>query len=368
MTAPPARPDRPAAEAAAWGQRCRRCGRTFPFPDRAWRCECGGLLDLLGPAPVALVEPGSPPWSLWRYGPTLPPVPGASLSLGEGHTPLVRLGPDVEVKVDFANPTLSFKDRGAVLVVAAAVALGATSVIVDSSGNAGVAVAAYAARAGIPAEVWVPQGTSPHKLAALAAHGADARMAEGDRATAAAAAAGRVTHTGGYYASHVYQPVFVHGVKTWLLEVWEQRGGTLPDEVVVPAGNGTLVLGAALAVADLVALGLVERGPRIVAVQAERCAPLAGLAPTGVTVAEGIAIAEPPRADEVVAAVHGSGGRVVTVGEDAIASASADLAGRGLWVEPTAAAAWAAWRAESDSRRPPTSSVVVLCGAGLKGA
>lgn len=349
------------AAVAAWAQTCLACGEAISFPSLRWRCDCTGALTLTGPAPAALVaEPA--PWSLWRYRPTLPPLDPGPVSLGEGATPLVAAGPGVEVKVDFANPTLSFKDRGAVLVVAAARAAGARSVVVDSSGNAGVAVAAYAARAGLGAEVWVPAATSAKKVAAMHAHGADVRVAP-DRSAAADAAVARVGETGAFYASHVHQPVFAHGVKTWLLEVFEQRHGALPDRVVVPAGNGTLVLGTALAVADLVALGAVRTGPRIVAVQAERCAPLAGLAPTGPTLAEGIAIPSPPRAGEVLAAVAASGGAVVTVSEDQLVAARADLAARGLWVEPTAAAAWAACLAHPE---PDSSSVVVLCGAGLK--
>jgi threonine synthase len=279
-------------------------------------------------------------------------------------TPVVGLGPGVMAKLDFCNPTLSFKDRGAAPLVAGLAASGATRLVADSSGNAGTAVAAYAARAGLPVEVFVPGGTSPAKTAAMTAHGALVRVVDGDRSAAGEAAAARVDATGAAYASHVYQPLFVLGVKTLVLELWEQLGPAFCDTLVVPAGNGTLVLGARLAVADLVSLGLIERGPRIVAVQAERCAPLAGRSPTGTTAAEGIAIPAPPRRSEVVAAVAESGGAVVTVSEEAILAARHDLAGRGLWVEPTAAAGWAAWR--DGTTGPATSTVVVLCGAGLK--
>jgi threonine synthase len=123
-------------------------------------------------------------------------------------------------------------------------------------------------------------------------------------------------------------------VKTLFLELWEQLGGRLPATMVLSAGNGTLVLGCTHAVVDLTAAGLIEAAPRIVAVQAAACAPLAGSAPRGPTVAEGIAIATPPRQDEVVAAVAASGGTVVTVEDPEILAARADLARRGLWVEP----------------------------------
>ena len=150
-----------------------------------------------------------------------------------------------------------------------------------------------------------------------------------------------------------------------VLELWEQLGGRLPEVIVLPAGNGTLVLGADAALDDLVDLGLLTQIPRLVAVQARRCAPLAGLAVTGPTVAEGIAIAAPPRGEQVRRIVAGRGGEVVTVTDEAILAARADLAEKGIWVEPTAAAAWAACR-EGAAGPPGTSAAVVLSGAGLK--
>jgi len=358
-----------------WVERCTECALTYPVPTTAWRCTCGGLLTLSAPPADRIVGDGSR-WSMWRYGPVLPPLAAwERVTMGEGMTPVVPLADGVWAKVDFLNPTLSFKDRGAALLVAAAATLGARDLVTDSSGNAGTAVAAYAARAGIRAEVWVPAGTSEGKLAALRAHGATVAVADGDREAAAAGALQRVEETDWYYASHVYQPLFGHGVKTLVLELWEQLGGTLPDTLVLPAGNGTLVSGAAHAVADLQAQGLLGRGPRIIAVQAANCAPLTGWPPTGPTVAEGIAIAAPARAAEVVAVIEASGGAVVTVDDGEILAAQADLAARGLWVEPTAAAGWAACRSGAAAEagpRPgqrsggPPSAVTVLCGAGLK--
>lgn len=354
------------ATPSGWEEWCRACGRTFPVAAPVWRCECGGLLGLRGPLAADPVGRGADTWSLWRYAPTLPPLPAASaVTMGEGGTPLVRAGEGCWWKLDFLNPTLSFKDRGAAVLMAAAAGAGVDRVVADSSGNAGTAVAAYAARCGIAAEVWVPEGTSAKKLAAMAAHGAMVRIAPGDRQAAAAAARRRADEPGWFYASHVYQPLFVAGVKTVALEIWEQLGRRLPDVLVVPAGNGTLVLGAAAACGELAAAGLVDTVPQLVAVQAAACAPLAGLAPVGPTVAEGIAIAAPPRQAEILEAVDRSGGRVVTVDDDAIVAARADLARRGVWVEPTAAAAWAAYLSAGEGIGD-REAVVVLGGAGLK--
>jgi threonine synthase len=305
---------------------------------------------------------------MWRYAPTLPPIRGwESVSLGEGMTPLVTIGGGTVAKLDFLNPTLSFKDRGAAVLIAAIAAQGIRRVIVDSSGNAGTAMAAYGARAGIAVEIWVPGATSARKTAAMRAHGADVRVVDGDRTAAATAAARRVEETGTFYASHVYQPLFTQGTKTVVLELWEQLGGRLPDTIVLPAGNGTLILGAGLALDDLAALRLLTTSPRLVAVQARRCAPLAGMAVIGPTVAEGIAIPDPPRAEEVRRVIARWGGEIATVSDAAILAAQTDLAAQGIWVEPTAAAVWAACR-EGAAAAPGASVAIVLCGAGLKSA
>ncbi len=139
------------------------------------------------------------------------------------------------------------------------------------------------------AEVYVPESTSPARVAAVEGLGARVVVVAGDRAAAGEAARAAAEETGAWYASHVYRPEFAHGVKTLAFELHEQLDGP-PGTVVVPAGNGTLVLGLWLGFRELGA-----RLPRIVAVQAERCAPLAGLAPTGPTAASGIAIPAPPR-------------------------------------------------------------------------
>ncbi len=352
-----------------WEQWCPTCGQVYAVGAMVWRCACGGLLELRGPLAAEPVDPGAP-WSLWRYAPVLPPLRAASrVSLGEGMTPLVPAGDGCWWKLDFLQPTLSFKDRGAAVLLAAAADAGVEAVVADSSGNAGTAVAAYAARAGVAAEIWVPEGTSAAKRAAIEAHGATVAVAPGGRSAAAAAARVRAEQPGIFYASHVYQPLFVAGVKTVGYEIWEQLGRRAPGSVVVPAGNGTLVLGVAAAFAELLAVGLVERVPRIVAVQAAACSPLCGAVPRGETIAEGIAIADPPRLAQVRAAVVASEGVVATVEDHSIVAARADLARSGVWVEPTAAAAWAAWSDRSRSRGIPEAGgevVVVLCGAGLK--
>lgn len=339
---------------------------------------------------------------VWRYAAAIP-VPesvGRALSLGEGGTPLVSAGAGelagVHVKLEFVSPTGSFKDRGAVVLVTRAVQCGAGELIADSSGNAGSAIAAFAARAGLPCRVFVPAATSAGKRAQIAAYGAVLEAVPGDRTATAERAVEAVRERDAFYASHVHDPYFLQGTKTFAFELWEQLA-ELPGAVVIPAGNGTLLLGTAIGFAELRAAGLIDRVPALIAVQSERCPPLAAawrrsaMEPEPVralaTAAEGIAIPRPARGAEMLAAVRASGGCVVAVPEAAIGPARADLASRGMLVEPTAAVAWAAvlmarspgWPERGQAhledpvwaelRRLVAGSVVVpLCGSGLKAA
>jgi threonine synthase len=375
---------------------CTVCGSQASPPQ--WRCGCGGPLDLPD-IPADALRDLPPPTGrdagLWRYRHCIPVDTDIAdaLSLGEGLTPLVDAGGQlggVSIKVDYLFPTLSFKDRGAVVLVASAVQLGATALVADSSGNAGSAIAAYAARAGLPCTVFLPERTSAGKQRQVRAYGAAIRLVPGDRTATTRAAIDAVSATGATYASHIYDPYFLQGTKTYAFELWE-RLATPPEALILPVGNGTLLLGAARGFRELHAAGLIEREPALIAVQSERCPPLARAWADGATepapiealetVAEGIAIPRPPRGAQILAAVRASGGCIVEVPEDAIAPAQTELAGRGLFVEPTAALTWAAallareapgdvtargdaWdRARELSAR---SVVVPLCGSGLK--
>ncbi|MBQ1112789.1 threonine synthase [Streptomyces sp. C3-3] len=359
---------------------CPADGTRSEITALTWCCPvCRGPWDLdftpaRGVAPNALSGRVD---SLWRYEEFLP-LAAPPISLGEGRTPLVPLTDTVSAKLDYLMPTLSFKDRGAVMLAELARRLGPDRVVADSTGNAGTSIAAYCARAGLPCTVYVPEGTSPKKTEQIRAHGAHLVTVPGGREATALAARAAADGPGVFYASHVFNPYFLHGTKTYVYELWEDLGGRLPDALAVPVGNGTLLLGAALAIAELHALGLIETRPRLIAVQAEAVAPLAaafhagadGLPPADpaavvpATLAEGIAIPRPPRARQILAAVRASGGTFLTVSEDRIREAQRDLAARGFYVETTGVACWAAVR---EGGRAALGSVVVpLCGAGLK--
>jgi threonine synthase len=375
---------------------CGRCGRLHPAAALAWRCEaCAGLLDVAGSAfPPSDGRAGPPDdraplsdpaaMSMWRYADVLPVPYDPRISMGEGMTPLLpsRAHAGVLLKCDFLMPTSSFKDRGAAVLATAAARLAVRRAVVDSSGNAGTSAAAYFGRAGIRMRVLVPEATSAGKLAQMRAHGAEVTLVPGDRAATAAAALEAASEPGVLYASHVYHPYFVHGVKTYGYELWEQLGRRLPETVVVPVGNGTMVLGCALAFHELQARGLVATLPKIVAVQSAGCAPLASAWVEGrkdvkpaaprPTVAEGIAISAPPRAPQILQAVRSTRGSIVTVEDEQVLRAQAALAKEGLFVEPTSAVCYAAvdQARNADDRGAGLWSagevVVPLCGSGLK--
>jgi threonine synthase len=274
-------------------------------------------------------------------------------------------------KLDYLLPTGSFKDRGAAVLASCALEAGVANAVADSSGNAGASLAAYFASAGVPLTVFVPQGSSSPKVGQARRYGADVVEVDGGRAAATSAAREFARTRGAYYASHAQSPFFLAGTRTLAYELAEQLGPDLPT-VVTPLGAGTIVLGLYQGFSVLLERGVIEAMPRLVGVQAAACAPLAeafaagrGTVDHGRTwghsIASGINIADPPRAAEILAAVRACGGAVDTVTEDEIVTARAELACRGVLVESTAAAAWAAAR-----RGASEPAVVILTGFGLK--
>jgi threonine synthase len=273
-------------------------------------------------------------------------------------------------------PTGSFKDRGMTVMVSYLKSRGIDRVLEDSSGNAGASLAAYAAAAGMRCRILVPETASYPKIAQIAAGGADVVTIKGSRQDVAEAALRQSAEI--FYASHNWQPFFVEGIKTLAYELWEQLGFAAPDNIVVPLGYGSNVLGADAGFAELLRRGEISRRPRIFGVQAARCAPFAAafqagaerIVPTAIapTMAEGIATAKPTRVAEVLRAVRETGASIVAVEEAEIVDALRDLAGRGLYVEPTSAVAAAGLSRLSSSGTilPRERTILVLTGSGLK--
>ena len=356
---------------------CTNCHRPYPEKGVPFRCEaCGGVYDLEGPLhfDASLVEKGQP--GIWRYRNTFEMPDGeAVISLGEGNTPLVWgkvVGQEAAFKCEFLNPSGSFKDRGTATLVSFLRARGVSEAVEDSSGNAGASFAAYAARGGIKARVFVPEAASGPKRSQIAAYGAEVVSVPGPR-TNAAEAVRRAAEAGAIYASHAYLPFNIPGYATLAYELVEQLGDTA-FSVVLPTGQGGLLLGVQRGFEALWKAGRIQQMPKLVGVQARACAPLWALSaygPAGLqwisegqTVAEGIRVRYPIRGDAVVRAVEATGGMFVAVDEEDILVGRDELARQGFYVENTSAVVWKAIQAIRG--KVPEPIVAVLTGSGLK--
>lgn len=365
---------------AARRYHCPACGMEAPLHPPLARCGCGkSHVNLTPGGGLGIDEIVTADRSLWRWRKALPLGQEPAVTLGEGGTPMVAArwaGSDVRMKLDYVNPSGSFKDRGMAVMLDYLRRAGIDAVTEDSSGNGGAALATYAARAGMRCRIYVPEATSRGKVVQIGAAGAEVVRIAGSREAVARAA--MADASGAFYASHNNQPFFLEGTKTLGYEIWDDLGRAAPDAVVAPLGGGSMVLGIAAAFDELKRRGLVERGPRIYGVQAAACAPVhaafvagaASVAPVTPrpTLAEGITLADPVRGREVLAALRASGGGTVAVEEDAIASALSTLARAGFYVEPTSAAAGAGLSALlADGRiAHGEATVLVLSGSGLK--
>jgi threonine synthase len=268
---------------------CTRCSKHHPTGQRLNLCDCGGPLfarynleqaaHAMRPGHLALREP-----TMWRYAEVLPlPEGEPRLSLGEGWTPLLaapRLGervrlPRLLIKDESGNPTGSFKARGLAVAVAMARALGASDVCLPSAGNAGSALAAYAARGGLRAHVFVPEDIPRVFLMETQAYGAEVVTVKGLISDAGKLCAARAAEHGWFECATLKEPYRVEGKKTMGYELAEQMGWRLPDAILYPTGGGTGLIGMWKAFDELEAMGFIGSArPRMYAVQAEGCAPV----------------------------------------------------------------------------------------------
>lgn len=361
---------------------CTNCRRPYPDEGALYRCPtCTGLYDY-NALPVynpSQVEPDLP--GIWRYRHTFGlPETAPQISIGEGRTPMVwreAFGRRVAFKLEFLNPTGSFKDRGAATLLGFLRTRGVVEAVEDSSGNAGAAFAAYASVAGVKARVFIPDSASGPKRKQIEAYGAEIVRIMGPRSNAAQAVL-KAVEAGAAYASHAYLPQGLVGYATLAYELYEQLGGA-PGTVILPAGQGNLLLAVLRGLAGMKASGLIERVPVIAGVQALACAPLWALfsyGPAGLgwvseaeTLAEGVRIRHPVRGDAVLQTLSQYNGRMFAVEEDAILPGRQRLAHLGFYVEPTSAIVWNAL--EQALTQPgegslPDPIVVVLTGSGLK--
>lgn len=360
--------------------RCNDCASKTTLSLTAWRCSCGGAWE---PAEWGGFDPDRivrQDYSLWRYGVLLGLDVFAPVGrMGVGWTPLVPIqlsGRGLQLKLEFLSPSGSFKDRGVNTMVHQLLAMGAHSVVEDSSGNAGASLAAHAARFGLQADIYVPASTSLAKIQQIEVYGIKVIPIEGPRQEAEQAAQAAVGE-GKAYASHAYHPAYLVGQSTAAFELWEQLGHRAPDWIILPVAQGGQFLGYWFGFSQLMRAGLIEQVPHLVAAQAAQIAPIhhawqAGLdhVPAldlkGATVAEGIAISRPVRGRRILQALTETDGRTVAVGEEEILAGQTELAHHGYFVEPTSAVAVAAYYQLSAVIDPHETVVIPLTGNGLK--
>lgn len=359
---------------------CHACSRTYPIDTLRYNCDCGGVLNLKKEKTTfPLDEISGRSSTLWRYREAIPVDDASIVSLGEGMTPLVPfddLGRGHYLKLDFIAPTGSYKDRGASVLLSKLVELGVREVVEDSSGNAGAAVAAYCARAGIGCTIYCPASTSKGKLAQIAAYGASLKLIEGNRAETTEAALEAAETT--YYASHNWNPFFLEGTKTVAFEIAEQLGWRAPDHVICPIGFGSVYLGLYIGFGELCANGVVEKIPRLHGVQSAACSPtytaysengtIKRTPQTYETLAEGIAAEYPIRGEMIMDARRVTDGTFAIVSEEAIKSGIKILAGKGVYVEPTSAVVVKAFDkfVEAGVICRGDTVISILTGSGLK--
>jgi threonine synthase len=354
-------------------------GQRYPIGKPRWRSDDGRPL-MITPLPgIGGAEIVTATRSLWRYAAALPIEVDDPVTMGEGCTPLVERrweGADVLFKLEWFSPTGSFKDRGASVMISALRQQGVTRLLEESSGNGGAAIAAYAAAAGLKSKILVPASTQPAKAIQMRAYGAEVELVPGARQATSDEAVRQSASI--FYASHNWQPLFLQGTKTLAYELWEDLGFRAPDNVVIPTGAGSNVLGCDIGFGELERRGEIAALPRLFAVQPENCAPFQAAFAAGAktcapiearpTIADGTAISNPLRSREVLAALRRSGGGAIAVSEPAIIEASRQLAENGLYAEPTSAVAAAGLSVLLRQRaiRPQETTVVVLTGGGLK--
>jgi threonine synthase len=373
---------------------CTKCDKTYE-KGKVWNlCVCGAPLfaryDLkaaainMRPGHLELREK-----TLWRYKEVLPVEnPDHKLCLGEGMTPLLEtpaLGraiglPGTLVKEEGGNPTGSFKARGLALAVSMAKALGATDVCLPSAGNAGSALAAYAARGGMKAHVFVPKDIAEVFLMETLSYGAHVETVDGLITDAGKICAGLAKEHGWYECATLKEPFRVEGKKTMGYEIAEQLSFQLPDAILYPTGGGTGIIGMWKAFEEMEAMGFIgSKRPRMYTVQADGCAPIVKAFQEGkdsapmwegaTTLAHGLRVPKAIGDFLILRALRESHGAAVAVSEEEIIQGVKLIARtEGLFVSPEGGACvTAAMKLKSTGHLSPDDSVVIFnTGTGFK--
>jgi threonine synthase len=339
-------------------------------------CEkCGGIFDYDSP-PIFDQKKVEIQQGMWKYHHTFElPDNALTVTLGEGQTPLIwaefkrhKIG----FKMEQLNPTGSYKDRGSAVLVSHLQVRGIKEAVEDSSGNAGASFAAYAARAGIRANVYVPESSSGPKRKQIESYGVNLIPIPGERANAANAVK-IAAERGLPYASHAYLPFGLMGIATIAYELIEQME-SVPGTVVAPVGHGGLLLGIIRGFQALQNAKTIQELPYFVGVQAEACAPIVERFNKKeintsdrshiVTIAEGVKVTNPSRGETLLKLLDEGHGEFIAIKEIEIEKDFHELARLGFFVEPTSALVWSAVKEKVN--KMPEPIIAILTGSGLK--
>lgn len=377
----------------AQGFKCLSCHREYPMSTVHICPSCQGLFELTydyeqlaANIDIQSLKKRSER-SIWRYKEFLPVLAKTTVSLGEGSTPLIdtpSLNTELDcsqlkLKLDFTCPTGSFKDRGASVMISQARQV-TQKVAIDSSGNAAAAVSGYAARAGMDCYVFAPAYASIEKLIQSLWYGATVFTVQGTRLDTYETAKAAYQQFQWYYCGFQTNPYAIEGLKTVAYELCEQYQWQPPDYIVIPVGSGGNLIGCWKGLSELYQLDWISRLPQLVCIQPEACSPLStafstqrNISPvsTPQTIAEGLMIANPLRAQQVFTALDETRGIAETVNDQQILEASHRLAqAEGIFVEPSAAVSLAGIKKlrEAGQLTSTDNIVCVLTGSGLKSA
>ncbi|MCY0867929.1 MAG: pyridoxal-phosphate dependent enzyme [Desulfurococcus sp.] len=345
---------------------CPKCGfEADAFSVYYWKCpRCGMPLDISHEFKLVKHESGR----VWeRYHGLIPLKP--EKTRGEGDTPLVAEkieGSTLLFKLEYLNPSGSFKDRGSALALYYAYLMGFKRAVEDTSGNTGIAVALYSNLYGLKARIYMPRAAPEGKKRVLRMLGAE--VIEAPSRDDAARMVLRETEGSSFYVAHTWSYFYILGASTIAWEVLEED---TPDYVISPVGSGGLFLGLVKGFEKAVEAGWLTRIPHFIAVQGYSVQPvyraLTGEVAQGEesTLADGIMVPNPPRLQEIADVIRKYKGSIVLVGNSEIEKAWRELWEMGFTVEPTSAAAYAAFQ-KVKSMLAGKKTLIVLTGSGLK--
>jgi threonine synthase len=373
---------------SAWHLECSECPHREPGTARASVCPaCGRPFLVRYDSPYPPRDALVARWDMWRYRGVLPISDlETPVSLGEGLTPLHDV-PSLAralgvrrawVKDEALNPTASFKARGMSTAVTRARALGAPGLVVPTAGNAGAALAAYGAAAGLPVRVYAPERTPQAILEMITTFGASLEIVAGHIGDAGREARRYAQERGYFDISTLREPYRIEGKKTLGLELAEQLGWRLPTHVVYPTGGGTGLIGMWKAFAEMRAAGWIGSDsslPRMLVAQSEGCAPIVRAFQTGknratawenpMTHASGLRVPSPLGDTLILRALGESHGDALAVPEAAIRDGTRRLAhASGVDASPEGGCAFAVASALAAARRLPADAEVVIFNTG----